>query len=518
MQKIIVYIIIGYLFVLFPCPGLVQAKEFKQPALKGGWYLWGPYQYIERGQGYAQLNGLDITLEKAIAKRAGYQIDFEEVSWKQHLLELENGKRDIAAGATKTPAREKFAYFSIPYREESNSLFTPKKPKKRLVFSNTKEFLAQVKETQFKLGVVDGFVYVDPQINAFINDPNNRSQIRPADNTYENLERLENGEIDGFLADRIDGATVSWRSNYRENIQEQVIGSAPIHLMFSRKTVSPATVEIFNHAITEIKESGEYDSIIRSYLFPILLMQTIDRDWFSIIDIIGTVAFAISGLIIAYRERASVFKAALLAALPAVGGGIIRDLIAGRTPIGILRTPIYLIAIISTLMGAYILIRLSKIVFYYLRSQAVSPNAVQLHSKKLAVFIDIFDALGLAAFTVIGVTVAFSTKSDPLWLWGPIFAVITGVGGGIIRDLLRDDRVIWALKGECYAEVPLFWGALLTAYLILDKRYSSPEITFYAVVFTLIGSFIMRIAIILFQIRPPYFRPADSRAIHKMKP
>ena len=50
-----------------------------------------------------------------------------------------------------------------------------------------------------------------------------------------------------------------------------------------------------------------------------------------------------------------------------------------------------------------------------------------------------FDALGLAAFTVIGVVVAVESRSNPLWLWGPLLAALTGAGGGIIRrvDLVR---------------------------------------------------------------------------------
>lgn len=500
-------ILLLILFSFFSLFSLAEGKESKSNTLRGGWYLWDPYQYLEKGQGYTQLNGLDINLEKAIAKQAGYEINFEQVAWKQHLNDLAVGMRDIAAGATKTSDREKYVYFSIPYREESNSLFTLKSSSKKLHFSSVEEFLMQVKKTNFKLGVVDGYVYVDPKINAFIADPANHAQLVPVDNTYENLEHLMSAKIDGFLADRIDGATALWRSSNREKVVEKVIGIVPIHLMFSKKTVSREIVETFNKSIEAVKDSGEYDSIIRSYLFPILLMQTIDRDWFIVIDIIGTVAFAISGLIIAYRERASFFKATVLAALPAVGGSIIRDLIAGRSPIGVLRTPIYVIAIALTVLMAYILIRLMKMAFFLPRPTSTQKAIVERHSKYLALSIDIFDALGLAAFTVIGVTVAFSSRSDPLWVWGPIFAVTTGVGGGIIRDLLREDRVIWALKGEFYAEVPFIWGIFLTVYLLMNKQYTSPEPIFYAVLCTLIGGFMTRLLIVWLNIKPPYFRP-----------
>ena len=102
-------LILSSFFFLF---SLAEGKESKDNMLRGGWYLWDPYQYLEKGQGYTQLNGLDINLERAIAKQAGYEINFEQVAWKQHLNDLAVGTRDIASGATKTSDREKYVYFS----------------------------------------------------------------------------------------------------------------------------------------------------------------------------------------------------------------------------------------------------------------------------------------------------------------------------------------------------------------------------------------------------------------------
>ena len=499
-----------FLCIIFCSVLALSAKDIKKE-LRGGWYLWDPYQYLDQGKGAPKLTGLDISLQMAIARETKYKITFDPISWKDHLKGLALGTRDIAAGATRTPEREVYAYFSDPYREESNSIFILKNSKQKLSFKTIKEFIQEVKRHSFKLGVVAGFVYVDPQLNTFVADPDNAHLFVQVENTYECLDLLLDGKVDGFLADRIAGATASWRTNNLEQVEEQVLGTIPICLMFSKKTMSQAVVADFNRAIQEVKKSGQYDAIMREYLFPVLLMQTIDRNWFIIIDIIGTVAFAISGLIIAYRERASFFKAALLATLPAVGGGIIRDLIVGRSPIGVLQTPIYIIAICITILVVYILVRWGQSALLILRRRS-QKNFLKIsqHSKSLALLIEAFDALGLSAFTIIGVTIAFSTKSDPLWLWGPIFAVITGIGGGIMRDLLRDDKIIWALRGEFYAEIPLIWGALLTSYLIVDKKFASPEIVLEAVIITLIGGFLTRMIVLWFHIKPPKFRAYED--------
>ena len=67
--------------------------------------------------------------------------------------------------------------------------------------------------------------------------------------------------------------------------------------------------------------------------------------------------------------------------------------------------------------------------------------------------IEIFDAVGLAAFIVVGVVIVLDTSVRRLWLWGAIAAVITGSFGGLMRDLFRHDRVVANLRGELYPEI-----------------------------------------------------------------
>jgi uncharacterized membrane protein YeiH len=75
--------------------------------------------------------------------------------------------------------------------------------------------------------------------------------------------------------------------------------------------------------------------------------------------------------------------------------------------------------------------------------------------------IEVFDAVALAAFTVVGVVVVLDTSVQPLWLWGPIAAVLTASFGGLMRDLFRHDRVIANLRGELYPEIAVVWGLCL---------------------------------------------------------
>ena len=84
---------------------------------------------------------------------------------------------------------------------------------------------------------------------------------------------------------------------------------------------------------------------------------------------------------------------------------------------------------------------------------------LQSHARLGSRSIEAFDAVALAAFTVVGVVVVLDTSARPLWLWGPIAAVLTGSFGGLMRDLLRHDRVVANLRGELYPEIAAVSGA-----------------------------------------------------------
>ena len=70
-----------------------------------------------------------------------------------------------------------------------------------------------------------------------------------------------------------------------------------------------------------------------------LINQTLDSEWFRILGFMGLVAFALSGVLLAYEGQYTLFGAVMLAVLPAVGGGVVRDVLLQREPIGVVRDP-----------------------------------------------------------------------------------------------------------------------------------------------------------------------------------
>ena len=166
-----------------------------------------------------------------------------------------------------------------------------------------------------------------------------------------------------------------------------------------------------------------------------------------ILELIGTVSFAVSGTLTAYGKRMDIFGVALLGLTTAVGGGVIRDVLLGSLPPAVFQNPIY----------AAVAVGVSLAMFIALRYRALSHN-YRLFER--ALFIS--DTIGLGIFTVLGVKAAFLSGSQNLLL--AIFVgPVTGVGGGVLRDVLADDTPYIFVK-HVYACAAIA-GALVCALL-----------------------------------------------------
>lgn len=137
-------------------------------------------------------------------------------------------------------------------------------------------------------------------------------------------------------------------------------------------------------------------------------------------EIMGTVAFAVSGAMVALSKKMDIFGVAVLGLVTAVGGGVIRDLILGITPPKTFQNPVYAAVAIATSLIIFI-----PAVRRFLSGKEVYDKIMLL-----------MDSVGLGIFTVVGIETAYlSNQSHSIFLL--IFVgVITGVGGGIIRDIL----------------------------------------------------------------------------------
>lgn len=159
--------------------------------------------------------------------------------------------------------------------------------------------------------------------------------------------------------------------------------------------------------------------------------------WFvTLLDFLGTFAFAISGGVVAVRHRLDLFGVLVLAIAAATAGGIVRDLLLGAVPPASLADWRY--PVVSVLAGL--------ITFYRHAYVERLRNPVQL-----------FDAVGLGLFAVLGTGKALAAGLGPVA--AVMLGVLSGVGGGIARDVLVA-QVPAVLCRELYAVAALA-GALV---------------------------------------------------------
>lgn len=157
-----------------------------------------------------------------------------------------------------------------------------------------------------------------------------------------------------------------------------------------------------------------------------------------IIELIGVVAFALSGVLVGIEYELDVFGIALVGVTSAVGGGVIRDLILGNTPAVAFTNPVYVITAIITVAVAMIFI---KILDKHIEEKSVI---------KLKTMIAIFDAIGLGLFAVNGTALAFEFGYQDNFFLCVFTGLITAIGGGIYRDILSG-RKPSVLRKEIYA-------------------------------------------------------------------
>ncbi len=167
-----------------------------------------------------------------------------------------------------------------------------------------------------------------------------------------------------------------------------------------------------------------------------------------LLEMVGTVAFAASGALTGIRKRMDVFGVCILGLTTAVGGGVIRDLILGNTPPNTFRNPVYTTVAIVT----------SLVVFLPGVRRKLSWD-----QRRFDLWMFLMDTAGLGIFTVVGVRVAFDQGWEPSLFLLVFVGVVTGVGGGLMRDVMAGDMPYIFVK-HIYACASLV-GALACALL-----------------------------------------------------
>lgn len=173
------------------------------------------------------------------------------------------------------------------------------------------------------------------------------------------------------------------------------------------------------------------------------MSQELINQVFFLMAMIGTMAMAISAVAQASRADMDPFGAVLLAGVASVGGGTLRDILLGATPVFWVKDLSYLLAILPTAGVAILLVK------------RVEPGYGVRRR-----LLDYCDALGLALFCIIGVRKALDLGFDPLV--AVLMGAITGIAGGMARDVLCQQTPV-VMQRDLYGTCALVGSALYVA-------------------------------------------------------
>ncbi len=193
------------------------------------------------------------------------------------------------------------------------------------------------------------------------------------------------------------------------------------------------------------------------------------------IETLGTVAFAISGSFAAMQRRLDPFGVLIIAFVTSIGGGTVRDLLLGDTPVAWMRDVNYCLLILVT----------SLLTIFF-----------KTHIKKFKITLFLFDSLGLGLFTLVGVQKGIVFGLSP----GICVALgtITGCFGGIIRDTLLN-TIPLIFRKEIYATACILGGILYFALVYFKLEADVAKVIVIAFIFTL------RIIVVKYKLALPKF-------------
>ena len=181
-------------------------------------------------------------------------------------------------------------------------------------------------------------------------------------------------------------------------------------------------------------------------------------DFITVIDFIGTFAFAISGIRLASAKKFDWFGAIVVGMVTAVGGGTLRDVMLGTTPFWMQN-------------GFYLIVTIFSLFFVLIFSKYL----VHLNNT-----IFIFDAIGLGLFTVVGVEKSLAFD-QPMWV-AIIMGSLTGAAGGMLRDVFINE-VPLIFRKEIYAMACVIGGLSYWICMLMNLEPYQCQIICGVVVF-----------------------------------
>lgn len=440
--------------------------------VRGAWSADAPYQLTETRRGLDYPSGLDVALVRELFRRVGTEAVFERIEKGAVLEAVGSGELDFGMGLRlgEEGDGEREGVTMLPYREERRAVYFRKDQLDLLAVRDAEALQAYLRRGSVVLGWSGRTAAAENPWERLLGErPGGCRWVRSA-NAREMVERAVQGRTDLLIGDPVVMDRLLAEAGASNRIHELLVlpWTVPVRLALAEEKWSEEETAELREAIGEMERSGRVEALHREHILPAYLSITTGQNWFAILNIMGIVAFCTSGVLLARKERYNLFGALVLATLPAIGGGVLRDIFLGAEQVFVLETPVYFLVAITVVVVAFLLFKAGD--WLGSRGKRAGQWVAAWKEERVGWWLDrlfrFFDAWAVASFTIIGVSVALEAGATPLWLWGPAMAVVTSSGGVVLRDMVRADFNIEMLKQDTFAEISLLGGLGYTAFLI----------------------------------------------------
>ncbi|MBP3442943.1 MAG: trimeric intracellular cation channel family protein [Clostridia bacterium] len=202
-----------------------------------------------------------------------------------------------------------------------------------------------------------------------------------------------------------------------------------------------------------------------------------------VVEILGTIAFATSGAMVAISKKVDIFGVLVLSSVTALGGGCIRDILIGELPPRMFSDYRYVTVAVIVSLVVFIVAYIFRDLYQKSQKTVDSVN-------------NIFDAVGLGVFTVTGVQVAIESGFGTNSILAVCLGVFTGIGGGILRDVMLRE-IPFVLKKRIYALASIAGGIVYYNLYLTDFGRTK------SIIVAVLVTFIIRILATVFKLDLP---------------
>lgn len=221
---------------------------------------WDPYEPYSYASDSGQATGYDIEVVTEVTGMLGCSLSFRQMEWSEILLALKNGDVDVTVGTGYKPDRAEWSWYTESYRKEVVGLM--------IRAGTTDRFPGETLDAVLEAGLVFGKT-IDDTYDASSEASFARfgEQVRPRVSEAENVQRLLDGSIDGFLVEINVGAAIAANLGAASAVEFHPLqlNAGNYRLQLSKQTVPAERVAALNEAIQALADSGWLSSKLSNY-------------------------------------------------------------------------------------------------------------------------------------------------------------------------------------------------------------------------------------------------------------